>query len=51
MKDNRHTYRMQPLTITQISILRRKLGLNSDAKVIALAVDRLAQQEINYVDD
>lgn len=47
MTDNRRTYRMQPLTLSQIKELRRKLGIDSDARVIALAIDRLAQQELN----
>jgi hypothetical protein len=47
MTDNRRTYRMQPLTLSQIKELRRKLGIDSDARVIALAIDRLAQRELN----
>ena len=43
MTDNRRTYRMQALTLSQIKELRRKLGMDSDARVVALAIDRLAQ--------
>lgn len=45
MSDNRVTVRLSTFTKGQIAKLRKQLGINSDAKVITLAVDRLAQQE------
>jgi hypothetical protein len=44
--DNRVTVRLSSFTRDQIAGLRKLLGINSDAKVIALAVDRMVQQEL-----
>ena len=44
--DNRVTVRLSSFTREQIAGLRKLLGINSDAKVIALAIDRMVQQEL-----
>ena len=46
MKSKVTTIRLSDFTVGQIDRLKRKMGINSVSKVVALAIDRLSQKEV-----